>query len=65
MKATHRVTFIPDGDVYLFEVRENMYKWRNQRTGAGDDSFSDGFGYYVKDSRLWKVEKINTFKGNK
>ena len=65
MKATHRLTYIPDGDVYLFEVRGDMYKWKNQRTGAGDNSFSAGFGHYVRDIRFWKVEKINTFKGNK
>ena len=65
MKATHRLTFIPDGDVYPFEVCENMYKWENQKTGRGEDYFSAGFDYYVENGHIWKVEKINTFKGNK
>jgi hypothetical protein len=65
MRATHKLTHLPDGDVCLFEVRGDTYKWQNQRTGRGEDFFSIDFGYYIENDHLWKVEKINTFKGNK
>lgn len=65
MKATHKLTFLPDGDTYLLEVRGDTYRWQNQRTGEGEDFFSTNFGSYIKNDHLWLVEKINTFKGNK
>ena len=65
MKATHRLTYMPNGDTYLFEVRGDMYRWENQRTGDRDDLFSPQFGYYIENDHLWMVEKLNKFKGNK
>lgn len=65
MKATHKLTYLPDGDMYLLEVRGDMYKWENQRTGRGEDFFSNNFGYYIENDHIWKVEKLNKFKGNK
>ena len=65
MKATHKLTYLPDVDMYLFEVRGDMYKWENQRTGHGEDFFSNNFGYYIENDHIWKVEKLNKFKGNK
>lgn len=65
MKATHRLTYLPGGDMYLFEVRGDTYRWQNQMTGRGEDFFSINFGYFIENDHLWLVEKINTFKGNK
>ena len=63
MKATHRLTYIPDGDVYLFKVSGDNYWWSTIDT-TWSIQFS-GFERLYVDNEDWLVVKLNTFKGNK
>ena len=64
MRATHRLTHIPDGDKYLFSVVGDSYYWSTKETSAWVGPFSGFAVAYLQDG-YWLVEKINTFKGNK
>lgn len=63
MKATHKLTYLPSGGVYLFHVHgDNYYIVNSVRSESGPFS---GFGFVYKDNDKWLVEKIGPFKGNK
>lgn len=63
MKATHKLTYLPDGDVYLFKVSGDSY--RGSMVGIPWSIELNGFeGTYVNNED-WLVVKLNTFKGNK
>lgn len=64
MKATHKLTYIPDGDEYLFSVVGDSYHWSTKESPEWKGVFS-GFKLSYVDNGHWLVEKINTFKGNK
>lgn len=63
MKATHSLTHIPSGVVYLFKVRGDNYWWSTMGT-PWSIQFRGFEGLYV-DNEDWLVVKLNTFKGNK
>lgn len=64
MKATHRLTYIPDGDNYLFSVVGDSFYWSTKENLVWLGPFS-GFTVSYLQNGHWLVEKINTFKGNK
>ena len=64
MKATHKLTYIPDGDEYLFSVAGDSYHWSAKESPEWSGPFSNFKLCYV-DNGHWLVEKISTFKGNK
>ena len=64
MKATHKLTYIPDGREYLFSVVGDIYHYLLKELPGWSVGF-DGFKARYVDNDKWLVEKINTFKGNK
>lgn len=63
MKATHKLTYLPDGVVYLFKVSGDNYWW-----SMIDYHWSrelHGFEEAYVNNEDWLVVKLNTFKGNK
>ena len=63
MKATHKLTYLLDGDVYLFKVSGDSYRW-----STIDYPWSmefHGFEEKFVNNEDWLVVKLNTFKGNK
>ena len=65
MKATHKLTYLPDGDKYLFYVVGDEYHWSTKEDTTWHGPFSGFTVTYLQDGDCWLVEKINTFKGNK
>ena len=63
MKATHRLTYLPSGGVYLFHVQGDNYYL--PLAAAPYQGPFRGFSVSYLDSDKWSVEKISTFKGNK
>ena len=64
MKATHKLTYLPDGDKYLFSVVGDFFHWSTK----GDPEWRGPFSTFTENylqNKNWLVEKINTFKGNK
>ena len=64
MKATHKLTHLPNGDKYLFSVVGDSFHWSNK----GDPEWHGPFSMFTESylqNQDWLVEKINTFKGNK
>lgn len=64
MKATHRLTYLPDGDKYLFSVVGDSFHWSTKEDPEWHGPFRMFTINYLQ-SESWLVEKINTFKGNK
>ena len=64
MKATHKLTYLPDGDEYLFSVLGNNYYWTTEGNPRWIGPFSLFTENYVENPK-WLVEKVNKFKGNK
>ena len=64
MKATHKLTYLPDGDKYLFSVVGDSFHWSTKGDPARRWPFSTFTENYLQ-NQDWLVEKINTFKGNK
>lgn len=64
MKATHKLTYLPDGDKYLFCVIGNDFHWSREGFPGwvGPDSM---FAETYVGNPYWSVKKIKTFKGNK
>ncbi len=64
MKATHKLTHLPDGDEYLFSVVGDSFHWSIE----GESGWRGPFGMFTEnyvENPKWLVKKINTFKGNK
>ena len=64
MKATHKLTHLPDGDKYLFSVVGDSFHWSTK----GDPEWRGPFSMFTENylqNQDWMVVKINTFKGNK
>lgn len=64
MKATHRLTYLPDGDKYLLYVAGDSFNWSTKEDPTWRGTFSRFTKNYLE-NEAWLVEKINTFKGNK
>lgn len=64
MKATHKLTYLPDGDKYLFSVAGDSFHWSAKEDPTWYGPFSMFTENYLQNGQ-WLVEKINTFKGNK
>ena len=64
MKATHKLTYIPDGHEYLFSVVGDIYHYLSKELPGWSVGF-DGFKACYVDNDKWLVEMINIFKGNK
>lgn len=64
MKATHKITYLPDGDKYLFSVVGDSFHWSAKEDPEWRGPFSTFTENYPQNQN-WLVEKINTFKGNK
>ena len=63
MKATHKLTYLPDGGVYLFKVSGDNYWWST--IDYPWSSELHGFEEAYINNEDWLVVKLNTFKGNK
>lgn len=64
MKVTHKLTYLPDGDEYLFSVSVDSFHWSTKEDPTWRGPFSM-FAENYRKNEVWLVEKINTFKGNK
>lgn len=64
MKATHKLTYLPDGDEYLFSVVGDSFYWSTEELSGWVGPASMFAENYVENPN-WSVKKINTFKGNK
>ena len=64
MKATHKLTYLPDGDEYVFSVVGNSFHWSIEGKSEWQGPFSMFTENYVENPN-WSVKRINTFKGNK
>lgn len=64
MKATHKLTYLPDGDEYLFYVVGDSFNWSTKKDPTWRGPFSRFTENYVENPK-WLVEKVNKFKGNK
>lgn len=64
MKATHKLTYLPDGDELLFSVVGDYYHWSREGLPGWVWPVSMFAETYVGNPD-WSVKKINTFKGNK
>ena len=64
MKATHKLTYLPDGDEYLFYVVGDSYHFSAKDLPKWSGPLH-GFTEYYVENQNWLVEKINKFKGNK
>lgn len=64
MKATHKLTYLPDGDEYLFSVVVDSFHWSTKGGPEWRGPFSTFTENYLQNID-WLVVKINTFKGNK
>lgn len=63
MKATHKLTYHPNGEVWLFHVSGDNYYWSTNLSEPWQGPFK-GFEHW-EGNECWLVEKINKFKGNK
>ena len=64
MKATHKLTYLPDGDEYLFCVIGDDFHWSTKE----DPTWHGPFSLFTENhlqNQNWMVVKINVFKGNK
>ena len=64
MKATHKLTYLPDGNEYTFCVVGNSFHWSRE----GESWWRGPLGMFTEnyvENPKWSVKKINTFKGNK
>ena len=64
MKATHRLTCLPNGDKYLLCVVGDEYHWSTKEDPKWHGPFSQFDVKYLQ-KQFWLVERVNTFKGNK
>jgi hypothetical protein len=64
MKATHKLTYLPDGDKYLFSVVGDSFHWSTKEDTTWRGPFSTFTENYLQNQN-WMVVKINVFKGNK
>ena len=64
MKATHKLTYLPDGDEYIFCVVGDSFHWSREGLTGWVGPVSMFAEAYVENPD-WSVKKINTFKGNK
>lgn len=64
MKATHKLTHLPDGNEYLFSVVGNSFHWSEEGVSEWKGPFRMFIENYVENP-YWSVKKINKFKGNK
>lgn len=64
MKATHKLTYLPDGDKYLFSVVGDSFHWSTKEDPTWHGPYSMFTENYLQ-NRNWLVEKTKTFKGNK
>lgn len=64
MKATHKLTYLPNGDEYLFSVVGDSFHWSREGWPGWKGPVSMFAETYVGNPE-WLVKKINKFKGNK
>lgn len=64
MKATHRGTYLPDGESYLFHVTGDKFRWCSVVHAWSRDEYG-GFERNYLGNEDWLVVKLSTFKGNK